>query len=97
MLTSNLVGLDLYDGQHNDLGKIKDVAFDPSKKIAAYIVAVGGVLGVGARYVAVNPDAIAVTYDTNEKVWRASMSATKDELKAAPEFKYAGQWNASKS
>ena len=32
MLTSNLVGLDLYDGQRNDLGKIKDVAFDPSKK-----------------------------------------------------------------
>ena len=55
MLTSNLVGLDLYDGQRNDLGKIKDVAFDPSKKIAAYIVAVGGVLGVGARYVVGQP------------------------------------------
>ncbi len=97
MLTSTLVGLDIYDGQRNDLGKIKDVAFDASKKVTAYIVAVGGVLGMGTRYVAVNPDAISVTYDTNYKVWRASMNATKDELKAAPEFKYTGQWNASRT
>lgn len=97
MLTSTLVGLDVYDGQHNDLGKIKDVAFDASKKVTAYIVAVGGVLGMGTRYVAVNPDAISVVYDTNDKAWRASMNATKDELKAAPEFKYTGEWNASRT
>jgi len=97
MLSSILVGLDIYDSQRNDLGKIKDVAFDASKKVTAYIVAVGGVLGMGTRYVAVNPDAISVSYDANSKSWRASMSATKDELKAAPEFKYTGQWNASRT
>jgi len=97
MLSSIVVGLDIYDGQRNDLGKIKDVAFDTSKKVTAYIVAVGGVLGMGTRYVAVSPDAISVSYDANSKAWRASMSATKDELKAAPEFKYTGQWNASRT
>ena len=25
------------------------------------------------------------------------MNATKDQLKAAPEFKYEGQWNAGRS
>jgi len=97
MLSSNLVGLDVYDGQHNNIGKIKDVAFDSARKVGAYVVAVGGFLGVGERYVAVNPDAVAVAYDAGAKTWRATMNATKDELKAAPEFKYTGQWNASRS
>jgi sporulation protein YlmC with PRC-barrel domain len=97
MLSSNLVGLVVYDGQRNDLGKIKDVAFDTSKKVTADIVAVGGVLGMGTRYVAVSPDAISVSHDANNKAWRVSMSATKDELKTAPEFKYTGQWNASRT
>ena len=97
MLSSNLVGLDVYDGQHNNIGKIKDVAFDSAKKVGAYVVAVGGFLGVGERYVAVNPDAVAVAYDAGAKTWRATMNGTKDELKAAPEFKYTGQWNASRS
>ncbi|THD48199.1 MAG: PRC-barrel domain containing protein [Bradyrhizobium sp.] len=96
-LSSNLVGLDVYDDQHHDVGKIKDVAFDESKKINAYIVSVGGVLGVGARYVAVSPDAIAVAYDAGNHTWRASIGATVDQLKAGPQFKYDGQWNASRS
>jgi sporulation protein YlmC with PRC-barrel domain len=96
-VSSTLVGLDIYDDQRHDLGKIKDVVFDESKKISAYIVSVGGVLGVGARYVAVSPDAIAVVYDPGNKVWRASIGATEDQLKAGPQFKYDGQWNASKS
>lgn len=97
MLSSNVVGLDVYDGQRNDIGKIKDIAFDSSKKMTAYIVGVGGFLGMGTRYVAVSPEAVAVQYDTNNKSWRASMNATKDQLKAAPEFVYGGQWAASKS
>jgi sporulation protein YlmC with PRC-barrel domain len=96
-VSSNLVGLDVYDDQRHDVGKIKDIVFDESKKINAYIVSVGGVLGVGARYVAVSPDAIAVAYDADNKVWRASIGATEDQLKAGPQFKYDGQWNASKS
>jgi len=97
MLSSNLVGLDVYDGQHNNIGKIKDIAFDAARKVSAYVVAVGGFLGVGERYVAVSPDAIAVSYDGGSKTWRAAMNASKDQLKAAPEFKYVGQWNASRS
>jgi len=52
---------------------------------------------VSHHYVAVDHYSVKVTYDASNKVWRATMSATKDQLKAAPEFKYEGQWNASRS
>ena len=97
MLSSNVVGLDIYNQQNDDVGKIQDIAFDSSKKITGYILSVGGFLGMGTHYVAVDPDALAISYDGNNKVWRASMNATKDQLKAAPEFKYSGKWTASRS
>ena len=97
MLSSNVVGLDIYNGQNNNIGKIQDIAFDTSKKVTGYILSVGGFLGMGTHYVAVNPDAVMVSYDAQNKVWKATMNATKDQLKAAPEFKYGGQWTASRS
>ncbi|SRR5208282_1681993 len=97
MLSSNVVGLDVYNDQNNDIGKIQDIVFDNSKKLMGYIVWVGGFLGMGTHYVAVEPESVKVTYDASNKVWRATMNATKDQLKAAPEFKYQGQWNASRS
>jgi sporulation protein YlmC with PRC-barrel domain len=97
MLSSNVVGVDIYDTANNDIGKIQDVAFDSSRNVVGYIVSVGGFLGLGTHYVAVDPGSIKVKYDTTDKKWHANMNATKEELKAAPEFKYEGQWNASKS
>jgi hypothetical protein len=61
----------------------------------AYIVSVGGFLGMDEHYVAVNPSAITVAYNASDKKWHASMNATAEQLKSAPEFKYGGRWNAS--
>jgi sporulation protein YlmC with PRC-barrel domain len=97
MLSSNVVGLDVYNGQKAKIGKIQDVAFDASKQVTGYIVSVGGFLGMGTRYIAVDPTAVMVSFDADNKTWRASMNATKDQLKSAPEFKYSGQWTASRS
>jgi len=97
MLSSNVVGVDVYDNANHDIGTIKDVAFDGSKMMKGYIVSVGGFLGMGTHYVAVDADSVKVKYDTADKKWHANMNATKDELKSAPEFKYEGEWNASKS
>jgi hypothetical protein len=55
---------------------------------------VGGFLGIGEHYVAVNPEAVNVAYKDNQ--WHADMNATADQLKSAPAFKYAGQWAAAK-
>ena len=97
MLTSNIVGLDIYNSQNNDIGKIQDVVVDSGNTIQGYILSVGGFLGMGTHYVAVNPASVSITYDTNGKTWRAAMNATKDQLKNAPEFQYGGKWTASRS
>lgn len=91
-LSSQLVGLDVYNNDNKDIGTIKDVAFDRDGEATAYIVSVGGFLGMGDHYVAINPSAVNVTYDDSAKQWHASMNATADQLKSAPEFKYTGQW-----
>ena len=86
-LSSKIVGTDVYNNDHHDIGTIKDVAYSGAN-IKAYIVSVGGFLGMGDHYVAINPSAINVTQDPSAKTWRATMNTTADQLKAAPEFKY---------
>jgi len=97
MLSSNVVGLDIYNSQNDKVGKIQDIAFNTSKEVTGYILSVGGFLGMGTHYVAVNPSSLMVSYDASNKVWRATMNATKEQLKSTPEFKYSGQWTASRS
>ncbi len=87
-LSSNVVGLNVYNNANQDIGKIKDIAFD-ANGVKAYIVAVGGFLGMGDHYVAVNPSAININYDANAKKWHAAMNTNADQLKAAPEYKYS--------
>jgi sporulation protein YlmC with PRC-barrel domain len=40
--TSNVVGLDIYNSQNDDIGKVQDIAFDASKRVTGYILSVGG-------------------------------------------------------
>ena len=96
-LSSNVVGLDVYNNDNKNIGKIKDIALNQHGRAQAYILSVGGFLGIGDHYVAVNPSEVKVSYNDSDKKWHATMNATADQLKAAPEFKYNGHWNASKS
>jgi sporulation protein YlmC with PRC-barrel domain len=92
-LSSKVVGLDIYNKDNKDVGTIKDIALNPTGSAAAYIVSVGGFLGMGEHYVAVNPQAVDITYKDNK--WHAEMNATADQLKSAPEFKYSGRWTSA--
>ncbi len=96
-LSSNLVGLDVYNSSNQDVGQIKDIAIGPQGRAQAYIVSVGGFLGLAEHYVAINPANIKVSYNTSDQKWHATTGATKADLKSAAEFKYDGRWNASKS
>ncbi len=87
-LSSKVVGLNVYNNENTDIGKIKDIAFD-SNGVKAYIVAVGGFLGMGDHYVAVRPSAININYDTTNNKWKATMNTDAAQLKAAPEYKYS--------
>jgi hypothetical protein len=87
-LGSKIIGTEVHNSKNQDIGTIKDIAYS-GQRIKAYVVGVGGFLGVGDHDVAVTPSALHVSYDSNAKTWHATMNATADQLKAAPEFKYA--------
>lgn len=86
-MSSTIVGTDVYNKANQDIGTIKDLALDGGT-LKAYIIGVGGFLGVGDRYVAVSPSAVNLTWNANDKKWKAMMDTTADQLKSAPEFKY---------
>jgi len=86
-LSSSVVGLDVYNDANQDIGTIKDVAFNASG-LNGYIIGVGGFLGMGDHYVAVRPSAISLSFNASDNKWHAKMNTNADQLKAAPEYKY---------
>jgi hypothetical protein len=86
-LSSSLVGTTVYDESNQDIGTIKDVAYD-NAHVQAYIVGVGGFLGMGDRYVAVSPTAMNISYDHSAKKWHAVVDASETQIKAAPAYTY---------
>jgi hypothetical protein len=86
-LSSSVIGLDVYNKDKQDIGTIKDIAFG-ADGVQAFIVGVGGFLGMGDRYVAIKPSALTITYSRDDKKWHAVMDTNAVQLTAAPEFKY---------
>ena len=95
-LSSKLIGISVYNNNDKDIATIKDIAFTPTGRPAAYIVLVGGFLGIGGHYVAVDPSAVKVSYNDNNKTWHASMNASADQLRKAPVFKYGASPDSGK-
>jgi hypothetical protein len=90
-LASRIVGLNIQNPANETIGEIYDVVLTDTGAIKAYIVSVGGFLGMGTRYVAIDPKAVALRRD-GDTSWKATMNATKDQLKAAPEYKWESEW-----
>lgn len=89
-LSSKVVGLDVYNNDHQNIGMIKDVAYNGTS-VSGYILGVGGFLGMGDHYVAVRPSAVKLSYDTKDSKWHATMDANAGQLKSAPEYKYPSE------
>ncbi|MGA7325135.1 MAG: PRC-barrel domain-containing protein [Rhodomicrobium sp.] len=86
-LSSRIINISVYNKDNQNIGTLKDVAFDQNG-VKAYILGVGGILGVGERYVAVQPQAVRLDYSANDRKWRGEMDASADQLKAAPQYRY---------
>ncbi|MGE3147016.1 MAG: PRC-barrel domain-containing protein, partial [Pseudorhodoplanes sp.] len=56
MLSSKFIGTDVVGSNDEKIGDVSDVLFDKDGKIHAYIVGVGGFLGIGAKGVAISPN-----------------------------------------
>ncbi len=87
-MSSQVVGLDVYNSANQNIGKIHDVAFN-ANGVKAYVVGVGAYLGLGERYAALRPSAVLLNYNASDKKWHATADIDAEQLKAAPEYKYS--------
>lgn len=102
--TSEIKGVDVYNGQNEKIGSVDDVLVDQHGNVKAVVIGVGGFLGVGQRNVAVPFSELhwqmsttrpangqQVAQSNNVQPARATLpGVTKEQLQQAPEFKYAG-------
>lgn len=84
LLASKVKGADVLGADNQKIGDISDILLSKDGKIEAYVLSVGGFLGVGAKEVALAPSAVQLTQDNN--TWKAKVSMTKDQLAQAPNF-----------
>ena len=84
-LVSKFKGTDVIGTDDKKIGDVSDILFDKDK-ILAYIVGVGGFLGIGAKDVAVEPTAFQMVPGSSATDFKLRLSMTADELKAAPAF-----------
>lgn len=86
LVTSKLVGVDLYNKQNENIGEISDVVIGGGKSVIGIVASVGGFLGIGNSYVVMDPASIALANDNG--TWKAYVDTTKDDLTKAPKFDY---------
>ena len=91
IMSGQLDDLDLRNSANEKVGEIEDIVISQGR-VVGYVISVGGFLGVGDRNIVVDPSMVNVSYNENDKKWHAMINATKDQLKAVPEFKYEGRW-----
>jgi hypothetical protein len=82
--TSKVVGSTVVNEANETVGTIDDLIVTPSEKVPFAVLSVGGFSGMGTKFVVVPYSALQV----REKKM-VLPGATKDSLKALPEFKYA--------
>lgn len=76
----------VYDGSNNKIGDIDDVLVNAEGRINALVIGVGGFLGIGEKHVIAPFNAVKGSF--KDTTWQLVMNSSKDELKAAPGFKY---------
>ena len=81
---SKLMHADVYNDSNQKIGKIDDFIVSPDGKLSVAVVDVGGFLGLAAHRVAIPVEQFG---KVAPKI--VLKGATKEALKALPEFKYA--------
>jgi len=79
-----LMGKPVYNDSGKKVGKVEDLIISPDKNVSYVIVGAGGFVGIGRHDVAV-----PVSQIQNQAGKLVLPGATKDSIKALPEFEYA--------
>jgi sporulation protein YlmC with PRC-barrel domain len=85
-LASKFKGTNVLGTDGQTIGDVSDILFDKDGKIEAYVVSIGGFLGMGAKEVALAPTSFTVIPGENGKADVLKLSLNKDELKLAQNF-----------
>lgn len=90
MVTSKIVGLSITNAANETIGEVADVVLTFDGRVKSWVVGVGGFLGIGTKYVAVDPSAMRLER-ADGKTLKAMINTDKDQLRAAPEYIYLGK------
>lgn len=87
-LVSKFKGTDVVGADNQKIGDVTDILIDKAGKIEAYIVSVGGFLGIGAKDVALPPSSFQVmAAEPNSGGYeRLKLSMSKEQLQQAASF-----------
>lgn len=85
----SLDGMPVNSSDGEPLGTIRDLVIDKNGKVSTVVVSVGGFLGIGAKNVGVPYDALQFATDTKNGKRIAYLSASRETLKKAPDYKIA--------
>jgi sporulation protein YlmC with PRC-barrel domain len=91
-VASELIGTAAVDQAGESVGKISDLILDQENKTIGAVVSIGGFLGIGSKLVGVPWQSVKVETKDGKPV--AMLSATRETLAKAPEFKTAAQMRA---
>jgi PRC-barrel domain len=80
------LGKQVRSAADEDMGRIVDVIVDRGGQVRAAIIDFGGFLGVGSRKIAVAWNALRFSPNA-DKVERIALELTRDQVRAAPEYK----------
>ena len=81
----SVLGREVRSSANENMGRIVDVIVDRDGRVRAAIIDFGGFLGVGSRKIAI--DWSALRFDLGEKRELVTLELTRDQVKAAPEYK----------
>jgi len=85
-LASKFRGTDVMGPDNQKIGAVSDILFDKTGKIEAFVVGVGGFLGVGSKEVALPPVSFDVIPGVNGAADKLKLAMSLDELKQAQNF-----------
>jgi hypothetical protein len=85
-LASKFRGTDVIGANDEKIGDIDDILFDKNGAVKAFVVGVGGFLGIGSKDVAIAPTSFQVVPGNDATDYKLRLSMTKDELKSAAAF-----------
>ena len=87
-LASKFRGTEMLGADNQKIGSVSDILFDKSGKIEAFVVSVGGFLGIGSKDVALAPDSFQVVAGDKSKNEsdKLKIAMSTEQLKAAANF-----------